>query len=95
MSLFKVGDRVRVKQLSKEEFENVYYIKNVYTYYNYERYLNHYSNYFNKTYIVKDLSVIDDNIITLDTDNDSFFSDELIKAYSLRDKLNLIKELIK
>jgi hypothetical protein len=92
VSLFKVGDKVRAKQLSKEEFENVYYIKNNYTYYTYERYLEHYSKYFDKVHRVKDFSVR--NII-LDTVDDSFFLDELIKVYSLKTRLQLVKELIK
>jgi hypothetical protein len=90
---FRKGDKVRIKKLSKEEFKKVYGAD-----YNsllkYKEYLNSYSEYFDNIYLVEKFSESNNNIIILNN-NLYVYPEELIKVFSLKDRLNLIKELLK
>jgi hypothetical protein len=88
MTNFKIGDKVRIRKLSEKEFEEVYHRDN----FSYKTYLNYYSKYFDNAFIVGKL---EDRLIDLVGIEEYFYPEELEKAYSLKDKLNLIKELIK
>jgi hypothetical protein len=88
---FKKGDRVRIKKLSEKEFKRIY-LNNLCGW-DYNYYLNRYSKYFNNIYIVEGRGIGGIDLI-LDIE-DSFYPEELIKIHPLKDRLNLIKELIK
>jgi hypothetical protein len=91
MIKFKIGDKVRIKKLSEKEFKEVYNEK-----YNnparYFYYLKEFSEYFGRISIIKNSY---HRIITLLDIDSRFFPEELEKAYSLKDKLALIRKLIK
>jgi hypothetical protein len=89
MTNFKIGDRVKVKKLSEKEFEKTYHS------FSYKTYLREYSKYFGNIY--KIIAVFQNSIRILDDNNndDWFISSRFIKAYSLKDRLQLAKELIK
>jgi hypothetical protein len=82
---FKKGDRVKVRKLSEKEF------KKIYKFVSYLLYLDINSEYFNKVYIIKK---IHSRLIDIGK-RYCFYPEELIKIHSLKNKLQLIKELIK
>jgi hypothetical protein len=88
---FKIGDRVKIKKLSEEEFEETYVRKHhCQNYYSYEDYVSSYSEYFNKVSMIKCVS--DELIQVCDK---TWYPEELGKVNTLKIRLQLIKELIK
>jgi hypothetical protein len=94
MTDFKEGDKVKVKHLSEKDFKEIYIEKYNHIWScNYESYyLRDYCKYFNKTYTV---SFIDYYIYLLEDGRAGFYPEELEKTCSLKNRLALVKELIK
>jgi hypothetical protein len=91
MTTFKVGDKVKIRKLSEEEYTKIYRSSMLRPY---SRYLSQYKNYFNCTGIVIKYLPID-NLVELKGMTFKWYPYELIKINSLKIRLQLIKELIK
>jgi hypothetical protein len=93
MNTFKIGDKVKIKQLSIEEFKELLSIK----YSNeliddYNDYVERYSIFLDKTYTIREVGK---EVAELFSINGAFFFEELIKIHPLKDKLALIRELLR
>jgi hypothetical protein len=90
---FKIGDLVRIKKFSEEEFKKIY--GETYSYnFGYENYLNIYAEDFHK---IGEITDIDDREFRIEfqTDWDWFYSEELEKVYGLPEKIKMLKELMR
>jgi hypothetical protein len=93
----KKGDKIRIKKLTKKEFEGLpeKYSDHI----TYKEYLNIMQNYFNKTAVISKQSYHPDSYWLLFNhpyERDySFWIEELEKICLLSDKIKVLKELIK
>jgi hypothetical protein len=90
MTEFKVGDRVKLKYFkSKEEYNSQ---ANGLRCWDYINFIHHYDRNKNKVYTIIDFD--SDGQVVSESITD-YWPFQIEKAYSLKDKLALIKELIK
>ena len=92
MNNFKVGDKVKVKKLSKKEWFNSQ--KYFPLYFSYNQYLEKQSSWFNKVFIIGEISLEDEFSLIGTTQYIFFYKFELEKINFLKNKISKIKKLL-